>query len=333
MFEGNINEVLRRIGPEDLVLDVGGWARCFNRADYVIDKFPCETRGVRYGDRLGLHAQGGETERFSSATWVARDLCNREPWPFPDQFFDFCTCSHTLEDLRDPIWVCSEMRRVAKAGYIETPSMAFELTRGREANVPVGLSHHFWVVEVEGSTITFHPKLHNLHGDLQLSLSPSVGATLPPERLVTWLFWERDFSVQEGWLHRETVERFVQKFGPSSETQASSASQIEADARVFELTRAYEEARSQIWDLRARLEHAEEQWQASQASLQVREQQIEHALSVLHATSADRDAAIARLAPLEGIGPTPLRLAHRLHRLAERHPNLRRLLKRVVRSA
>jgi hypothetical protein len=30
-------------------------------------------------------------------------------------------CSHTLEDIRDPLWVCSEMIRIGKAGYIELP--------------------------------------------------------------------------------------------------------------------------------------------------------------------------------------------------------------------
>ena len=39
-----------------------------------------------------------------------------------DGFFDFAICSHTLEDVCDPVWVCEELARVAKAGYIEVPS-------------------------------------------------------------------------------------------------------------------------------------------------------------------------------------------------------------------
>ncbi|RUL89061.1 methyltransferase domain-containing protein [Tautonia sociabilis] len=331
MFDANVPEVLRRIAPEARVLDVGGWARCFNRADYVIDKFPYETRGSRYGDRLGLGPQGGTLERFSEATWICRDLCDREPWPFPDGYFDFCTCSHTLEDLRDPIWVCSEMRRVARAGYIETPSMAFELTRGREAGVPVGLSHHFWVVEVEGSTITFHPKLHSLHGDPGLSLPPEVGASLPPEALVSWLFWEGDFEAREGWLHPELVGRFVASFGPFPEAEPTGVAG--PDARVFALSRANEEARALIWELRARLEHAEQQWHASQQSLRVVESQVERALAALHATSAELDEARARLRELDGVGPKAIGIARRLQRLSDRHPGLKAVLRRVVRAA
>lgn len=333
MLESNVPAVLSRIGPGDRVLDVGGWARCFNRADYVLDKFPFETRGSRYAEKLGLPAQGGEVERFSAETWITRDLCDREPWPFPDGFFDFCTCSHTLEDIRDPLWVCSEMRRVARAGYIETPSMAFELTRGRETGVPVGLSHHFWVVEVEGSTITFHPKLHSLHGDPRLSLPPVVGASLPPEAQVSWLFWEGDLISREGWLHREVVERFISGFAPPEAHPPTLGAPPESDSLVFALTRANEEARALIWELRARLAEAERQWDASRASIEVLEGQVTRALSTLHSVAADRDEARSRLARLEGIGPAALGLARRLHRMGEQHPGLKAMLKRVLRAA
>jgi hypothetical protein len=65
------------LDERQLVLDVGGWAKPFARADWVIDLMPFETRGL-YG-RL----EGG-TDRFSSETWVRRDICDRAPWPFDD---------------------------------------------------------------------------------------------------------------------------------------------------------------------------------------------------------------------------------------------------------
>jgi len=40
---------------------------------------------------------------------------------------DFVSCSHVLEDLRDPIRVCEEIVRVGKRGYIEVPSKTAEL--------------------------------------------------------------------------------------------------------------------------------------------------------------------------------------------------------------
>ena len=59
-------------------------------------------------------------------------------------------CSHTLEDVRDPIWVCSEIQRVAKAGYIEVPSRLEEQSYGFQGPW-VGWGHHHWLIEVHGT--------------------------------------------------------------------------------------------------------------------------------------------------------------------------------------
>ena len=50
-------------------------------------------------------------ERFAPERWVTRDICGREPWPFADGQFDFAVCAQTLEDVRDPVWACSEPAR------------------------------------------------------------------------------------------------------------------------------------------------------------------------------------------------------------------------------
>jgi len=91
------------IGPDDLVLDVGGWARCFNRANHVTTSSRSSGTAALSGDaRSG--PQGGPVEHFTAETWVARDICDHTPWPYADKAFDFCVCSHTLEDIRDPLW-------------------------------------------------------------------------------------------------------------------------------------------------------------------------------------------------------------------------------------
>lgn len=291
MLEANVDEVLRRIRPTDRVLDVGGWARCFNRADWVIDKFPYETRGQRYGQALGLEAQGGPAERFGPDTWVERDLCDRQPWPFPDHFFDFCTCSHTLEDIRDPLWVCSEIQRVARAGYIEVPSMAFELTRGREPGVPVGLSHHLWVVEERDRVLWFHPKTHAIHGDRRLSLPPDFGARLSPDAQATCLHWEGRIDAREGWLHREVLEPWIAAFGPFPENQASDAEALLAiERKHLEATQAVEALRAQLWEARAQLD-----WER---------RQHEDTRALARETRAKLDAVLARHNPTP---PRPIR--------------------------
>ena len=195
-----------RLANEANVLDVGGWAAPLARADWVIDLMPYETRGL-YGER------DPEPERFTGETWVVRDICDREPWPFDDGQFDFVVCAHTLEDVRDPVWVCSELQRVARAGYIEVPSRLEEQTWGVQGPW-VGWGHHHWLIEIEGETVEFIFKPHLL--GLEDNHFPAGFAdTLSPEERVELLWWEDSFTARErifldasldDWL-REPVRR------------------------------------------------------------------------------------------------------------------------------
>jgi hypothetical protein len=173
MLEENVQKVLASLRPDDLVLDVGGWACPFNRAQWVIDAEPFETRGF-YATFGGPRTQGGEKEWFSKDTWVQRDICDRTPWPFDDKQFDFVVCSNTLEDIRDPLWVCSEIVRVGKRGYIEVPSREWESCVGVERPGQAGLSHHRWLVEISGAKIRFMQKYHNDQCQLEVCTSASL---------------------------------------------------------------------------------------------------------------------------------------------------------------
>jgi hypothetical protein len=180
--------------PDDArVLDVGGWAKPFARADAVIDLMPYETRGL-YGYDEGTR----DAERFTEATWVRRDICSREPWPFRDNEFDFVICSHTLEDIRDPVWVCGELQRIARAGYIEIPSRLEEQTYGVQGPW-VGWGHHHWLIEVEPDppAITFVFKHHIIHGRPEMQLARSFWEQLSPEDKVKTLWWQGSFDARE----------------------------------------------------------------------------------------------------------------------------------------
>lgn len=220
MFEANVGAIVARLRPQDVVLDVGGWACPFNRANVVIDAEPFETRG--YYRTLGLPAaQGGAIEQFDRASWIQRDLCSREPWPLADKSIDFAICSHTLEDLRDPLWVCSELIRVARAGYVEVPSRLAEQSRGWERTEVAGLSHHRWLIDIEGARISFLMKYHLIHADWRYSFPPSFLRGLPDAQKVQWLFWEGSFEYEERTIHgpdaqAAELEGFVRKIRPYS---------------------------------------------------------------------------------------------------------------------
>ena len=180
-------EILRRLPEDARVLDVGGWAAPLERADWVIDLLPHATRGL-YG------ASDPARERFTAETWVQRDICDREPWPFDDDSFDFVICSQTLEDIRDPVFACSEIARVGRAGYLETPSWRAELMHG-VSGTWTGHSHHRWLVRCDAgrAAVEFLFKFHIVHADpYRMPRHP-----LPALDLIEFLWWEGSFSAHE----------------------------------------------------------------------------------------------------------------------------------------
>lgn len=178
--------------PSDaLVLDIGGWGSPWPRADWVVDLMPYESRGL-YGER------DDRPERFSADTWVQRDICAHEAWPFADDQFDFVVCSHTLEDVRDPIRVCEELVRVAKAGYIEVPSRLEEQSP-LGYHPGIGWTHHRWLIDIapEAQRIDFVFKHGVVYAVEQAQFPPGFHATLSPEERVSSLWWEGSFEFGE----------------------------------------------------------------------------------------------------------------------------------------
>mgnify|MGYP000452447731 CR=1 FL=1 len=216
----NIARVIEACG-DGLVLDVGGWADPFPRADYVIDYFTYETRRLAYHGihRLPVTVRYPDPlpgERFTRERWVVHDICGPNPFPFPDRMFDFVICSHTLEDIRDPIRVCAEMMRVGKAGYIETPSRLAEQTMGVEsAPGMVGYAHHRWLVEYGKQSIVFRPKPYHLHTDPALHVPRSFLRRRGESALTDFLFWKDAFRAEEIWAFdaRDEAARFVASLG------------------------------------------------------------------------------------------------------------------------
>lgn len=206
MLESTRAKLLQRIGPDDVVLDVGGWADPFERADWVIDQFPYGTRGLY--ERQGwieARADAGP-ERFSERTWIERDVCDRAPFPFADDEVDFVVCSQTLEDVRDPVWVCAEMQRIGKAGYIEVPSRLEEQSWGAGGGEFVGWTHHHWLIDVGESSIEFVFKPHVIHANPEYHFPHSFWRGLGEEEKVQTLWWEGSFEARERVILDESLD-------------------------------------------------------------------------------------------------------------------------------
>jgi SAM-dependent methyltransferase len=211
MWGPNQRKIEQLVG-NGLVLDIGGWVKPFPRADYVIDIFPYETRGIA-SHGIGclpttcVYPEPLPNEHFRKETWIIHDICSEKPFPFPDKMFDFVVCSQTLEDIRDPIRACSEIIRVGRAGYIETPSRLGESII--DFDRLIGGSHHRWLVEIEGNCILFRVKHHFLHTQWKYHVPASYRRVIDPSQTIVFLFWEGSFEYQEvtGYeFHRETSE-------------------------------------------------------------------------------------------------------------------------------
>lgn len=187
--------ILERIQDRDLVLDIGGWADPFERADWVLDFLPYATRG--FYARAGWKEPGPRpAERFTEQTWVTRDICDHESYPFDDDQFDFVICSQTLEDVYDPMWVCSEMNRIGRAGYIGVPSRLEEQSWGVDGAF-VGHAHHHWLIDVEGSHIEFVFKAHDIHSSSSFYFPETFLAGLSHGERVQEIWWNGSFSWSE----------------------------------------------------------------------------------------------------------------------------------------
>lgn len=174
------------------VLDVGAGDMPFPRANYVLDAIDYEARGRAGTLSIGM------SERFTKDNWIKIDFCDRTPWPFPDKFFDYAICSHVLEDVRDPIWICSELSRCAKAGYIETPSRFLEQSVGVENPRYAGYFHHRWLVSEREGRLEFRHKPHLLHSH-RLAHITTVRAwqEISPHYAILQHWWSEKLEARE----------------------------------------------------------------------------------------------------------------------------------------
>jgi len=135
-------ERLRSIRPTDKVLEVGPGSLAHPRADVFLDRLfedeavACAHRGgapkVSY-DRGVIYYPGGI-------------------FPFKDKAFDYLVCAHVLEHVpaQELSLFLSEIERVAGRGYLEFPSIFYELINHN----PV----HHWMMNCRQGTIYLMPK-------------------------------------------------------------------------------------------------------------------------------------------------------------------------------
>jgi hypothetical protein len=74
--------------------------------------------------------------------------------------FEFSICSHTLEDIMNPGYVCEQLSKIAKAGYIAVPSKYKELSKYAEGMPYRGYIHHRWIFTIINNEFVGFPKIN-----------------------------------------------------------------------------------------------------------------------------------------------------------------------------
>lgn len=140
------------------VLDIGSGHNPHPRANVVADKF-VDTNYHRSNNIKVLKQQ-----RFVQA--------DGENMPFADGEFGYVICCHVLEHVDRPENFYTEMQRVAKTGYVETPSLIGEMLIPKESHQWVILDIDNTIVMVSKKRLGFHAS-HDF-GDLFLDYLPKI---------------------------------------------------------------------------------------------------------------------------------------------------------------
>lgn len=189
----DIEKIMESIEQDDVVLDVGGGSQPFSRANHIVDSVP-------YSEKNLISIKGWSTIHFSRETWTTIDLSS-QPLPFEDKSIDYVFCSHTLSRLRDPIFLCGEIARVGRRGFIDFPSKWIECQKnvdaGNLSEYYSGYINHRWLIHTCGDHLVLTPK----------TPLASIASYEKPERVQKYMnspriwsssfFWESDFTFEE----------------------------------------------------------------------------------------------------------------------------------------
>ena len=204
------------------VLDLGGGRHPLPYATHVIDLSPYSQYQIdsKLPSKRLDSLDPKFKPRFSKKNWIVHDVCE-EKLPFDDKFFDFCFCSHLLEDIRDPIFACKEMIRVSKSGYIETPSRAREIfsksrffrLKSFFGKIPqIGFYHHRWFVELKNNELIFTAKDGRLYINSERYIKRSeLGRKMTEDESALFFFWNNEFKFKENFISEDMSELSIFK--------------------------------------------------------------------------------------------------------------------------
>ena len=190
------------IKSSDRVLEVGGGHNPHPRSNVVVDKYT-DTNYHRSGDIKVLKNQ----------TFMQAD---GENLPFKDKEFDYVICCQVLEHVENPEKFLAEQFRVAKRGFMETPSLLGEYFFPRES--------HKWIIH-EMNDITYLVDKKKINFTCGYDLGELIQDYLPkhsigfkilerthPNLITNRVEWEGDFKYVVDPTDPEILKYFTGKW-------------------------------------------------------------------------------------------------------------------------
>jgi hypothetical protein len=98
--------------------------------------------------------------------------------------FDYSICSHTLEDVNNPLDMLDLLPKISKRGYIACPSKYHEFSFIQERNYR-GHAHHKNIIDVKKETLIIYPKSSFIEKDKR---SDTIKDKSDKQEIV--IFWE-----------------------------------------------------------------------------------------------------------------------------------------------
>jgi len=144
------------IKKDDYVLEVGGGHNPHKKADVVVDKFSSDN-----------YHRSGDIKTYKNQVFIEAD---GENLPFADNEFDYVICNQVLEHVENPQRFLSELSRISKRGYIETPSLIGEYLFPKKSHRWVLLEIDNKLIMMEKNKTGINPKVE--FGDLFLHYLP-----------------------------------------------------------------------------------------------------------------------------------------------------------------
>jgi hypothetical protein len=144
--------MLKESKPNMSVIDVGGGINSWcTHTTHVVDIF------VNPGSKEEFISLHPERVMFNF------DITQRDNWSEVLKYveengkFDYSICTHTLEDIPNPVLVCEMLQKISRRGFISVPSkyaeyLRFETWYGVKGYR--GFFHHKWIYSLKNNVFT-----------------------------------------------------------------------------------------------------------------------------------------------------------------------------------